>query len=484
MIRTARSDKTLRWRLPGAAWLTAALMVAVALTTGTARAADDPPGRVGRVTESQGQAWVYDTEAGEWIALQRNRPLTGGDRISVDGNGRLEMRVGSTTVRLAGGTEFEIRRLDDERIDMFLLNGTAAVRVRSQEVAREVALETEEGRFTPRRAGHYRVDRRDGTSYATAWNGELHFENDDSALNIGGENRGAELWLEGGSTRYSWIEPVTDEFADWSARASREDDRSVSAQYVSTEMTGWEDLDRNGRWETSPDYGPLWYPTTVVAGWAPYRYGHWAWISPWGWTWVDDAPWGFAPFHYGRWVVVGGRWCWAPGRWVARPVYAPALVAWVGGPFVNVNVAVGSAPLVGWVPLGPREPYYPHYAPSTRYWKAVNSAHLNLFARGTPTTRPSAPIRHANQLVPGAVSAVPSSAMVPNRPVAPVVAQVDPALRNNLATQPWRTHVPPPGVARPIAVPGAGVTQQPSRPPAPGNPVPRRRARARRQARR
>src|SRR5262249_39049506 len=151
-----------------------------------------------------------------------------------------------------------------------------------------------------------------------------------------GAGRTAELWKENGTTHYSWDEPVNDEFADWSARANREDDRSPSAQYaqqspqpqqyVSPEMTGYEDLDRNGSWVTSPDYGPLWTPTTVVAGWAPYRYGHWAWIRPWGWTWVDDAPWGFAPFHYGRWVVVGGRWCWAPGRYVSRPVYAPALV--------------------------------------------------------------------------------------------------------------------------------------------------------------
>src|SRR5437867_1713415 len=82
--------------------------------------------------------------------------------------------------------------------------------------------------------------------------------------------------------------------------------------------------------------------------------------NPWGWTWVDDAPWGFAPFHYGRWVWYRSRWCWAPGSYVARPVYAPALVAWVGGPSVNVSVSIGrSSPPVGWFPLGPREVYVP-----------------------------------------------------------------------------------------------------------------------------
>ena len=56
-----------------------------------------------------------------------------------------------------------------------------------------------------------------------------------------------------------------------------------------------------------PEYGTVWFPHVTIVGWAPYRYGHWAWISPWGWTWVDDAPWGFAPFHYGRWVFVARR---------------------------------------------------------------------------------------------------------------------------------------------------------------------------------
>jgi len=36
--------------------------------------------------------------------------------------------------------------------------------------------------------------------------------------------------------------------------------------------------------------------------WAPYREGHWAWIEPWGWTWVDDASFGFVTSHYGRWA--------------------------------------------------------------------------------------------------------------------------------------------------------------------------------------
>jgi hypothetical protein len=276
------------------------------------------------------------------------------------------------------------------------------------------------------------------------------------------------LWREGANnaTHYAWGEPVRDEFADWTARANREDDRLASPGYVSPEMTGGEDLDRYGRWETTPDYGPIWMPTTVVAGWAPYRYGHWVYVQPWGWSWVDYAPWGFAPFHYGRWLFFGGRWCWAPGARVARPVYSPAMVAWVGGGAPGR----GPAPYVGWVPLAPREPYYPHYSSGGSYWRAVNSAQMSLFPQNIPRRPPTGPTLYANQGVAGAVSVVPGNAMVPRRPMAPVVAQVDPAVVSSFANQPSRTHVPPPGVARPIAVPGVAAPGTPPAAPPPRGP--------------
>jgi hypothetical protein len=457
------------WRHRVAAGLGATLLCALALLPRAAHAEQDPPGRVGRITESQGQAWQYDAEGGEWLALQRNRPITAGDRLSVEGGGRVELRIGSTAVRLDGASELEVRRLDDERIELQLHSGSAALRVRSPEVAREVELDTAEGRFLPRRAGHYRIDRRDDTSFATAWSGEIRFESPDSVLNIPA-GRSAEFWQEGAqrTTHYSWVEPQRDRFADWVARANSEDDRSASTRYVSPEMTGWEDLDRNGRWDNHPEYGAIWVPTVVAADWAPYRYGHWAWVRPWGWTWVDDAPWGFAPFHYGRWVSYGGHWCWAPGRYVARPVYAPALVAWVGGPSVSVGVTVGGPSVVGWVPLAPRDVFRPYYPVSAVYVRGVNAGYRHLHPDPVRTV-PTGPIMYTNQGVPGAVTVVPSNVLSARRPVAPAVAQVDLNVRNNLSSQPWQRHAPPPAPARVIPAPGGAVPVSPPgvRPPPP-----------------
>ncbi len=165
-----------------------------------------------------------------------------------------------------------------------------------------------------------------------------------------------------------------DEFDQWCAQRDMREDRSASARYVSPDVVGYEDLDEYGGWRPVPEYGTVWFPHTTVVGWAPYRYGHWVYIAPWGYTWVEDEPWGYAPFHYGRWVTVGGVWGWVPapppvvGVAYVRPVYAPALVAWVGGP--HFGVAVGSN--VGWFPLGPREVYVPSYPVSRRYCENIN----------------------------------------------------------------------------------------------------------------
>src|SRR5262249_43627032 len=134
----------------------------------------------------------------------------------------------------------------------------------------------------------------------------------------------------------------TDDFDRWCSDRNHHVERSVSARHVSPYVVGYEDLDTYGTWHTAPGYGYVWAPTNVVAGWAPYRDGHWAWIEPWGWTWIDDAPWGFAVSHYGRWAYVGSSWAWVPGPIAARPVYAPALVAFVGGANFALSISSGN----------------------------------------------------------------------------------------------------------------------------------------------
>ena len=336
----------------------------------------DPPGRAGRLAEVQGSVWLFHPEAGDWQAAQRNHPLTSGDRLSTDGDGRLELRVGSTALRLDRNTEIELLRLDDDQIEVYLHSGSLAARVRSNESARELVLSTDDGRFIPQRSGRYRLDRSADLSQLTVWSGQAVYEGPESALTVEAGQR-ADFWLDNSRrAQYSLGTPRSDNFAAWAVEMDRADGRGQASRFVSPEMTGAEDLDRYGRWEQDPEYGALWTPTQVPADWAPYAAGHWAWVAPWGWSWVDDAPWGFAPFHYGRWVYARERWCWAPGRLVARPVYAPALVGWVGGGGVSVGIGIGSGPSVGWFPLAPREAWLPYHRVSPRYVRVVNGPHF------------------------------------------------------------------------------------------------------------
>ena len=313
------------------------LLAFASLLLGLKPAWADPPGRIGRVAEITGEAWLFDAEDKEWQKVERNQPITAGDRLRTDNGARLTLRIGSTSIWLDERADLEFSRLDDEAVELLLARGQLAMRLRSRENVTETRVLTREGRFGFEREGLYRVDQLDRGSRAYAWLGQLRFEprgDGPSTWLSGGEQ--AEFWW-GNGPRIERQRIERDFFGDWAVAQSESEGDGPVNRYVSSEMTGAEDLDRHGRWEQHDEYGAIWFPLAVAVDWAPYRYGRWAWVNPWGWTWVDDARWGFAPFHYGRWVQVRGRWCWAPGRYVNRPVFAPALVAWVG----NGNVSVG-----------------------------------------------------------------------------------------------------------------------------------------------
>jgi len=144
-------------------------------------------------------------------------------------------------------------------------------------------------------------------------------------------------------------------------------------QYVSADVTGYEDLAAYGSWSNDPQYGEVWSPNAPPAGWEPYRTGHWSYVAPWGWTWIDSQPWGYAPYHYGRWARREDRWYWVPPQRNERAVYAPALVAFVGGLELGVLLGEQRSGPVGWFPLGPREAYVPPYSNDRNYYNRINA---------------------------------------------------------------------------------------------------------------
>lgn len=416
---------------------------------------DELPGRVGRVVQVEGRASVYDQEQDRWVDALRNGALSSGDRLSTERGARLQVGVGSTELRLAGDTELIFDRLDDERMVLVVQHGSVAVRVRNPELAREVEILAGSSRARPSGVGHYRIDREGNTARMTVWRGSLQLDTGDQRLVVD-TGRSVELfreWRDG--TAVTWAPVAQDSFSDWVARDEQRDDRLAGNRYVSPEMTGAEELDRHGRWDRHPELGWVWLPLQVGVDWTPFRHGRWTWHARWGWTWLDDAPWGFATSHYGRWTHWGGRWVWAPGVYVSRPVFAPALVGWVGGssPGFGVSVSIGSAPAVGWFPLSPFDVYVPPFRHAPRYYERVNQPHRRP---GVPPQVPTGPISYGNNGVPNAVTVVPAAVMQQRQPVAPAVMRETDQRR-------WSGGGAQPG-ARVVNVPGGAVPVVPAAP--------------------
>jgi hypothetical protein len=339
--------------------------------------ADDPPARVARLSYMSGEVSVQPIGVNDWVEANINRPLTSSDRIWADNDSRAELQLGGAALRLDEGTSITLVNVSDNNVQLQLDEGTASLHVAELFDGEVYEVDTPNVAFVVHKAGDYRfdVDNAGDTTAVTVFHGEGEATGDGPAIRVKSEER--YTFTDARSMRYSINHnPGLDGFDQWAmARADRED-RAVSAKYVSRYAVGYSDLDSYGRWETVAEYGPIWYPRTVVVDWAPYRYGHWIWVSPWGWTWVDDAPWGFAPFHYGRWVYHRNNWGWCPGPIAVRPVYAPALVAWVGGPHFGVSLGVGGG--VGWFPLGWGEPFIPYYENSRGYFRNVNISNTRI----------------------------------------------------------------------------------------------------------
>ena len=333
-------------------------VVALALASMTTLAlADDPPTLVGRVSSVQGPVTLQNSE-GDSTAAGLNWPVTSANHLTTGRDGQAEFRIGSAAVRLGSDSDLEITELDDDNLRLRLNYGTANVRIKSPDMVRGFELTTPQARVTLVEPASVRADveRQPDTSTISVLGGSAQVDGVGTMVTL---RTGKQIDVTSQDIRTG--NARRDAFDDWAQARDRADDSAVALRYVPAEMTGYEDLDRNGSWVDNQEYGPLWTPSVVPVGWAPYRDGQWVWLAPWGWTWVDNAPWGYAPSHYGRWVMVGSRWCWAPGRYASRPVWAPALVGWVGGAQWSVAFGNGRAPGMGWYPLAPREAFVPAY---------------------------------------------------------------------------------------------------------------------------
>lgn len=382
---------------------TAALLMS-ALAANAQGQEQDPSSRVLRASYLHGQVSFRPGNVDDWTSATLNYPLSSGDHLWTDVDSRAELHLGSNAIRLAPETAFEILDLDDRHLQIRLTQGSALIRIRSLYSNDNVEIDTPTGAVSLLQNGTYRVDvSADGaTSTVTTRNGDAEVTSNDNVVPVG-RNESVLFTADGSSPDVRDAYPM-DEYDQWANDRDRVEDRSVSARYVSRDMTGYEDLDNNGTWSDNSEYGHVWVPSHVASNWAPYRYGRWVWVEPYGWTWIDDAPWGFAPFHYGRWAYADDRWAWCPGAIVSRPVYAPALVVFVGGSSYDDRYYRDRGD-VEWFPLAPREIYRPVYRTSDDYVRRVNVTNVNI-TNINITNVNITNIQYRNQRVQGATTAV------------------------------------------------------------------------------
>lgn len=425
-------------------WLAALIGLAAAHYVRAQEPVVDPPGRVARLSLKDGEVSLAPAGTEEWADGVVNRPITSGDRVWVDKDGRAELQIGTASVHLDRSTGFEFIELDDDVMQMSLTEGVATIRVRTLGDRESVQMETPNATVHFLHPGDYtvQVDPATDRTIVRTRNGEAEVTGASKTFRVRADEEGTFTGLDGLTANIGRL-PQRTAFESWANDLDRRGDTSESARYVSREVVGYEDLDGQGEWSDEPEYGHVWRPMYVASDWAPYRYGRWGWVSPWGWTWIDDARWGFAPFHYGRWAFVRHRWCWVPGPRTLRPYYAPALVGWIGGPSVGVSVGFGSG--VGWFPLAPHEVYVPWYRHTPRYVRHVNVSNTiivnNINVTNVYGRRGSRP-GYLNASVANAVTAVHRDTFIGGRQVGGQRVQV-----NDRELRDWRANVRPSSIA-------------------------------------
>lgn len=332
----------------------------------------DPPTRVARISYVDGTVSLQPGGQGDWGSAARNRPMTIGDKIWVDKDARAELQAGTAAMHLGSMTALSFLNLDQGITQMRLAEGSINFRVSELREGDLFEVDAPNLAFTVKQAGAFRidVDENGDSSRVTVIRGE-------GEVTAGGKTYEVHSGERAEFTGTDNIEyninkaPGPDGLDRWASERDRREDGSVAAKYVSRDMVGYDDLDDYGDWRDEPDYGHVWYPREVEPGWAPYSSGYWNWVGPWGWTWVDYSPWGFAPYHYGRWNNFGGRWGWCPGSYDTYPIYGPAFVGFLGGGF-GFEAGFGFGGGIGWFPLGFGEPFFPWFPCSRNFINIVN----------------------------------------------------------------------------------------------------------------
>jgi hypothetical protein len=401
----------------------------------------DPPTRVARISYLDGSVSLQPGGAGDWGAAARNRPMTVGDKIWTDKDSRAELQTGVVSIHLGSMTALSFLNLDQTITQMRLAEGSINFRVKEIREGDTYEVDTPNVVFTINQAGAFRIDVNENgdNTGITVIRGAGQVTANGKTYDLQPGQRAIFNGIDDVQSTIVPQAPPQDGLDKWANERDLGEQNSISQRYVPQDMPGTQDLDNNGTWSQDGDNGPVWYPSEVSPGWAPYSNGYWSYVGPWGWTWVDYAPWGFAPFHYGRWGYIGNRWGWYPGPRFGACVYGPAFVGFLGG---GVGFGFGVGVGVGWFPLGFGEPFHPWYHAGFRYSERINVR--NTFIRNVNVVHTTNNFNYAYAHNTRAVTATSRSAFTGGQAVNRGAAHINEAslrgaqVTNNVGVSPSR----------------------------------------------
>jgi len=324
-----------------------------------------------RLSFIDGEVSTWRPGAEDWARARPNLALAEGDALYTGNRANFELQFGSRSfVRVDENSQLSLVEQDEHRIQFKLTSGRVSFDLRSLAVGDALEVSTPNAVFVIEHPGYYRVEvdsrethfitRRGGEATVTTADGRMLsiYPSEDIVVTAGDPVDVA-----------TYAAPAPDAWDRWNDARSDRIGESISSRYLPPDVYGAEELDHYGRWRVVPTYGPVWIPYGMSAGWVPYSTGYWVWDPYYEWTWIDDAPWGWAPFHYGRWIYIDGFWAWTPGPVVRRPVYSPALVAFmIRDHDVSARLSFG-LPGVWWVALSWGEPVLPWWGLPYRRWR-------------------------------------------------------------------------------------------------------------------
>jgi hypothetical protein len=287
-----------------------------------------------RVSYLDGSVSVLPPGANQWDKAFTDRPLGTGDRLWSDADSRAEVDLGGVLLRLSSHSEISMLDLSAQGLQLGIGVGAIDIALHYADSGRSFEIDTPEVALTLQSDGDYRINvDLDGATTVLVRSGATHLTNRSGEGITLRDGQGAAFAVDG--TFDVADAHSVDAFDRWCSQRDAQWQRlqqvaqgsNAPAPEAAQDLPGAQQLNDAGQWSNQPDYGNVWFPAQVAAGWAPFHNGHWAHVAPWGWMWMERASWGFAPFHYGHWVNFSGRWGWVPPPSHTPPTFAPAQIA-------------------------------------------------------------------------------------------------------------------------------------------------------------